>query len=168
MTIESSTKPRHPWLGLAGWLAITFVAAVAGALASRTSQDFYLSLARPSWAPPPWLFGPAWTFLYVTMAIAAWMVWRERGFRGARAALSIYLVQLVFNAMWTWLFFVRKQGAWSMADIAVLWCLVAVTLVAFYRHRRVAGLLIVPYLGWVTFAAALNYAVWRMNPQLLG
>lgn len=86
-------------LGLAGWLGVTFVAAAAGSVASVRAGEFYAQLARPAWAPPSFLFGPVWTTLFVLMGVAAWLVWRERGFAGARGALVLYLVHLVFNAL---------------------------------------------------------------------
>jgi translocator protein len=155
-------------LGLAGWLLLTFVAAGVGALASVRSEAFYQQLSRPDWAPPPTVFGPVWSVLYLLMGVAAWLVWRERGFSGARTALGLFLIQLLANALWTWLFFAWRQGALAFGEILVLWVLIVATLVAFWRVRRLAALLLLPYLAWVSFAAALTYAVWRRNPVLLG
>jgi benzodiazapine receptor len=161
-------SPRHPWWGLAGWLAVTFIAAAAGSVASTQAPDFYAQLVRPSWAPPASLFGPVWSVLYTLMAVAAWLVWRVGGFAGARTALTLYLVQLVFNALWTWFFFAWQRGGLAFADIVLNALLVAATLAAFWRIRPLAGALLIPYLLWVTFAAALNYTIWQLNPQLLG
>lgn len=155
-------------LGLAGWLAVTFLAAAAGGLASVNAGDFYTRLALPTWAPPPWLFGPVWTALYLMMGIAAWLVWRRGGFAAARLPLTVYLVQLAFNALWTWLFFAWQRGALAFAEILVLWVLIIATLAMFWRIRRLAGALLVPYLLWVTFATALTWAVWKRNPDVLG
>jgi benzodiazapine receptor len=161
-------SPRHPWWGLAGWLAVTFIAAAAGSVASTQAPDFYAQLVRPSWAPPASLFGPVWSVLYTLMAVAAWLVWRVGGFAGARTALTLYLVQLVFNALWTWFFFAWQRGGLAFADIVLNALLVAATLAAFWRIRPLAGALLIPYLLWVAFAAALNYTIWQLNPQLLG
>jgi translocator protein len=158
---------RRPWVGLAGWLVGSFAAAAVGGVASANAAGFYQQLVRPGWAPPPWLFGPVWSVLYLMMGIAAWLVWRERGFRGARVALTLFVVQLGANALWTWLFFAWRRGALAFGEILLLWVLIAATIVAFSRVRRLAGLLLVPYLLWVTFATALTFAVWRMNPGLL-
>ena len=149
------------WLGLAGWVALPFVAAWFG---SRfTASEWYASLDRPSWAPPSWLFGPVWTALYLAMGIAAWLVWKDRGFARARGALLLFLAQLLLNALWSWIFFgLREMGA-ALVEIVVLWLLIAATIAAFWRHSRPAALLLVPYLAWVTFATALNFALWRMN-----
>lgn len=154
--------------GLAGWLLVSFIAAAIGAAASVQAGAFYGELVRPAWAPPANVFGPVWTVLYALMGIAAWLVWRVGGFRGPGAALGLFLAQLAVNALWSWLFFGWQRGALAFADIVLLWGLVAATVVAFWRIRPLAGALLVPYLLWVSFAAALNFAVWRLNPQLLG
>lgn len=155
-------------IGLAGWLFITTVAAAIGAVASVEAGAFYTGLVLPVWAPPPWLFGPAWTVLYFGIAIAAWLVWRVNGFAAARTALSLFLVQLALNALWSWLFFSWHLGALAFADILLLWVLIAATLVSFWRIRTLAGWLLVPYLLWVSFASMLNYTVWQLNPGALG
>lgn len=154
-------------VGFVGWLLATFAAAAVGALASAEAGAFYRELARPSWAPPGWLFGPVWTALYALMALSAWWVWRVRGFRGARTALALFIVQLAANALWSWLFFVWRQGALAFAEVLVLWCLVAATMILFWRKSALAGALLIPYLAWVTFAAALTFSVWRLNPGIL-
>ena len=155
-------------IGLIGWLVVCFIASGIGALASIRAQSFYTQLTQPNWAPPPWVFGPVWTILYAMMAVAAWLVWRAGGFRANRAALSLFLVQLAVNAIWSWLFFAWHLGALALADIALLWILVIATLVMFWRVRPLAGALLIPYLLWISFAAALNFSVWQLNPQVLG
>lgn len=154
--------------GFVAWLAICFIAAAIGAVASVQAGTFYLSLSRPTWAPPASVFGPVWTALYALMAIAAWLVWREGGYSNARAALNLFLAQLALNAVWSWLFFAGHLGGAAFADILLLWALLVATLISFWRIRPLAGALLVPYLLWVSFAAALNYAVWKLNPSLLG
>ena len=154
--------------GLVAWLLVTFLAAALGAAASMEAGAFYAQLDRPDWAPPAAVFGQVWTVLYLLMGIAAWLVWREGGFRAARAALTLFLVQLALNALWSWLFFAWHRGGLAFADIVLLWMAIIATLVAFWRIRPLAGALLVPYLLWVSFATALNYATWRLNPQLLG
>ena len=160
--------PRQQFLGLIAWLALTFVAAWLGAIASTQAEDFYASLAKPDWAPPGWLFGPVWTDLYVLMAVAAWLVWRRTESRLSRLALALFVAQLGANALWTWLFFVWRQGAWAFVEVLALWCLIALCLVSFWRHSRVAAALLTPYLAWVSFATALTWATWRANPAILG
>jgi translocator protein len=155
-------------VGLVAWLAVSFAAAAIGGAASVDAAPFYANLARPAWAPPSSLFGPVWTALYALMGVAAWLVWRVGGFSAARAALLLFLVQLAINALWSWLFFGWQLGALALADVLLLWTLIAITLVAFWRVRASAGLLLAPYLFWVTFAAVLNFAILRLNPGALG
>ncbi len=153
--------------GLAGWLVAAFAAAAVGSIASVQAADFYAQLTRPSWAPPAWLFGPVWSALYLLMAIAAWLVWRRAGFAPAKTALSFFIAQLVANALWSWLFFAWHLGAAAFAEILLLWVLVIATVVTFWRVRPLAGILLLPYLAWVSFATALAYETWRLNPTLL-
>ncbi len=155
-------------LGLIAWLVVSFAASAVGAVASIQARSFYSQLDQPAWAPPASLFGPVWTVLYAMMAIAAWLVWRSGGFRANRIALSFFLVQLAINAFWSWLFFAWHRGALAFADIVLLWVLIVATLVSFWRVRPLSGVLLIPYLLWVSFASALNYAVWQLNPQVLG
>ncbi|MBT8079858.1 MAG: tryptophan-rich sensory protein [Gammaproteobacteria bacterium] len=164
MTTRSKQKDL---LGLFGWLIATFALSAVGARASIEARSFYSQLVQPEWAPPPWLFGPVWTVLYAMMAVAAWLVWRSCGFRGNHIALALFFVQLALNALWSWLFFAWNLGALALAEVLVLWVLIAATLLAFWRVRPLAGMLLVPYLIWVGFAAALNYALWQLNPQFL-
>jgi benzodiazapine receptor len=155
-------------IGLAGWLVVSFIAAAIGSVATIQAGPFYTQLVRPDWEPPPSIFGPAWTVLYALMGIAAWLVWRVDGLRAAKSALALFLVQLALNALWSWLFFAWNRGALAFADILILWALIVATLISFWRIRRLAGALLVPYLLWVSFATALNYSLWQLNPQVLG
>ncbi|WP_254509639.1 TspO/MBR family protein [Anatilimnocola floriformis] len=155
-------------VGLVAWLIVSFIAAAIGATASVNAGPFYLQLQRPTWAPPANVFGPVWTILYTLMAIAAWLIWRVDGLRGARLALTLFFLQLAVNAIWSWLFFAWHLGAISFADILLLWTLIVVTLIMFWRIKPLAGALLIPYLLWVSFATVLNYAMWQLNPQVLG
>lgn len=159
---------QQQFLGLIVWLMVSVAVSAIGAVASIEASSFYGQLVQPAWAPPGWLFGPVWTLLFALMAVAAWLVWRGGGFRANRVALILFLVQLVFNALWSWLFFAWQLGGLAFADILLLWLLIVATLVAFWRVRALAGALLLPYLLWVSFAAALNYSVWQLNPVLLG
>jgi translocator protein len=149
------------WLGLAGWLLVSFSAAWFGG--RFTAVDWYLALERPAWSPPPWLFGPVWGVLYLLIAVAAWLVWKRYGFAGAPVALALFLVQHVLNAAWSWIFFGLREPGWALLEILVLWALIAATTAAFWRRRPLAGALLAPYLLWVAFAAALNFEIWRLN-----
>ena len=153
--------------GLAAILAVTYVAAGAGAIASVNAARFYAALAKPGWAPAPWVFGPVWTVLYTLIAIGAWMVVGYEGWRGARLQLILYGVQLVVNASWTWLFFALHSGSGAFVDIVALVVLIIATLIAFWRVRPLAGALLAPYLAWVMFASALTWSIWMLNPGTL-
>lgn len=148
-------------------LAVTFAAAAIGAAGSVAAPDFYGALAQPSWAPPPSVFGPVWTVLYLMMAVATWIVIRRLGWPGARPLVLLYLLQLAVNALWSWLFFRWQLGAVAFVEIVLLWLLVAVLLQRYWRASRVAGVMLVPYLAWVTFAGVLCYTLWQRNPALL-
>ena len=154
-------------LGLAGWLAATFVGGSIGAVASVGAARFYGTLAQPSWAPPPWLFGPVWSALYLLMGVAAWLVWRRHGFSGAATALRLFVIQLVANALWSWLFFKWRLGTAALLEVVVLWLLIAATIRAFWPLHRLAALLLVPYLAWVSLASALTLSLLRLNPSAL-
>lgn len=158
---------RRQAVGLLGWAIVTFLAAALGARASISAAEFYAGLALPTWAPPASVFGPVWTLLYALMALAAWLVWRQGGWRAATPALVLYLLQLALNVLWSWLFFGWKQGVLAFADILLLLVLIVATVVAFHRVRPAAAWLLLPYLAWVAFASALNYAVWQANPGVL-
>jgi tryptophan-rich sensory protein len=148
-------------LGAVGWLAIVFIAAWVG---SRFLPDeWYRSIKKPSWNPPNWLFAPVWTVLYLLMALSAWLVWREYGFRSAALPLALFLVQLALNAIWTWLFFGRHRPNLALAEIAVFWLILVATIISFWGVHRTAAALLVPYLVWTSFATLLNFTIWRLN-----
>jgi tryptophan-rich sensory protein len=155
------------WGGLILWLLVSLAAGGVGALATRDARAFYAGLVKPSWAPPGWLFGPVWTVLYLLMGVAAWLVWRRAGWSGARGALTLFVVQLVVNAAWSWIFFAWRHGALALADIVILLALIVATMIAFARVNGLAAVLLLPYLGWVMFATALTYSIWRSNPDQL-
>lgn len=166
--MATTTTRRHPstpqaLLTLLGFAAAVAVAAVVGGLAASSAGSDYASLDRPAWAPPSWLFGPVWTVLYVMIAVAGWLVWRTAGWAAARLALSVFAAQLVLNMLWTPLFFGAGQYGLAFLDIGLLWGAVIWCIVLFRRHSRLAALLLVPYLLWVTYAAALNLSIWLMN-----
>ena len=155
------TRREQAW-GLIGFLAVCLgTAAIGGAVTSSTVGTWYRTLDKPFWTPPDWVFAPVWTALYVSMAVAGWLVWR-RGV-GVRLALILFAVQLALNLGWSVLFFgLRSPGA-AAVEIVCLWAAIVATTVVFFRRVRLAGWLFVPYALWVTFAAALNVAIWQMN-----
>lgn len=151
--------------GLLGWLLVVFTAAAVGAVASVDAASFYAQLSKPSWAPPAWLFGPVWSVLYALMGVSAWLVWRSSGSRAG--ALGWFIAQLAANALWSWLFFVWRLGMLAAVEVLVLLGLIACTAAAFWHISRLAALLLVPYLLWVSFASVLTWSVWQNNPNLL-
>jgi tryptophan-rich sensory protein len=160
MKTQTGSKGRDA-LALSGWLALTFSAAATSGFVS--TGGWYAELAKPTWNPPSWLFGPVWTALYIMMAVAAWLVWQRAGWRARGGPLMMYLVQWALNALWTPLFFGLQRPGLAFVEILVLVVAIYATLVAFWKVRRVAGLLLVPYALWTTFAAVLNFMIWRMN-----
>ena len=141
-------------------------AAVAGLGATVTVQNvdtWYATLAKPSFNPPNWLFGPVWTVLYIVMAIAAWRVWLARRQWPVALPLGLYAAQMVLNFTWSPLFFGLHRVGAALVDILSLAGLLAATTALFWRRDRLAGALMVPYLVWVLFAAPLNFAIWRLN-----
>jgi tryptophan-rich sensory protein len=152
------------WGALGVSLAVAYTAAgVGGWLTSKSLATWYPGLAKPSWNPPDWVFGPVWTLLYTMMAIAAWLVWRSRRSQPVRLPLGLYAVQLVLNVLWSALFFALQSPGAAVGEILVLWLAIAATLLAFLRVDRMAGILIAPYWAWVSFATILNFAIWRLN-----
>lgn len=131
--------------------------------AQFTPGTWYAGLAKPAWTPPGWVFAPVWTMLYLLMAVAAWLVTLNGEWRQRRLPLALFILQLAVNAAWSWLFFGLQRPDWALLNILVLWGLVSVTVVLFFNTRRVAGILLLPYWGWLTLAAALNAAIWRLN-----
>lgn len=169
------------WRSLLLALAAPFGAALLGSIATRPFlSSWYRSLKKPPWNPPTWIFAPVWTVLYLSMGIASWLVWREGETGGwtrlaapwrqsreerVRGALRLYGIHLLFNALWSVLFFGARRIGWALGEVVVLWAFVAATLMRFSRIRPLAGLLLVPYQVWVSFAAVLNWRIWQLNRE---
>jgi benzodiazapine receptor len=139
------------------------IGAIGGAVTSSTVGTWYQEFRKPSFNPPDWMFGPVWTVLYIAMGVAARRVWRRLGLGDARHALSLFAIQLFLNLAWSILFFGFQQIGLALAEIVVLFAVIVATAIAFWRRDSGAGLLFVPYLGWVGFAALLNASLWRLN-----
>jgi tryptophan-rich sensory protein len=122
---------------------------------------WYEALRKPPLTPPNWIFAPVWSFLYLCIALAAWLVWQAR--RGPATPLALWAVQLLLNALWSLLFFGLHRPGLALLEIAVLLALVVATAAAFFRIRPLAGALLVPYTMWVAFASYLNAGVWYLN-----
>ena len=151
--------------GLLVMLLIVYgVAALGGLATAKSVGTWYRDLVKPSWTPPAWVFGPAWTLLYTLMAIAAWLVLRRIGQTSVTVPLLLFGVQLAFNVAWSLLFFGARQPGWAMLDLTLLWLSIGATLLSFWGVSPAAGALLIPYLLWVSYASTLNWGIWRMNP----
>ncbi len=152
----------HDWKSLAVFEGITLGSGGLVAFLTRKSMAFYDTVARPSFAPPGWLFPVAWTVLYAAMAFAAWMIWRERP-ANIKALLTLYFLQLLVNCLWPVVFFTLEALGLAFVWLILLWALVLATMIGFFRTKKAAGWLLVPYQAWLTFAAVLNFTVAKMN-----
>ena len=140
-----------------------FLAAVAIVSATGVRHrpgEWYAALAKPSWTPPGWLFGPVWTVLYIMIGVAGWLVWSEAGIG---LLFWIWVLQLALNMAWSWIMFRKHRIGWALFDILVLWTTIAGFIVLAWPVSELAAWLFVPYLLWVTFATALNFEIWRLN-----
>ncbi len=165
MTASLWRGPLRAWGMLAVFLAVSLAVGAAGGVVTRPSLPvWYAALEKPSFTPPNWAFPVVWTALFALMGVAAWRVWRLRGFRGAPFAFGLFFTQLAFNFVWSVLFFGMRMPPAALAWIAVLWLAIVATLVSFWRNDRAAGALLAPYLVWVSYAAVLNAAFVRLNP----
>lgn len=166
--MESSSEIRSRWghawrLVLA--VAVCQSAGLLGVLVTETGDgSWYQALSRPAFTPPGWLFGPVWTLLYTLMGFALYLLWRRRSVPGAGLALGLFAFQLVLNAAWTPLFFGAHELVAASVLIVVLWLAIAATIGAAWRVRSAAGMLLLPYLAWVGYAAVLTITIARMNP----
>ncbi len=155
---------KSPWLPLGLFLLLAFLAAGIGAYATSTSVDtWYVTLRKPAWNPPGWVFGPVWTLLYIAMAVAAWRVWRIGSAQGARTTFRLYGSQLALNALWSIFFFGLRSPLLALIDVAVLWLILIRILARFRDVDRLATLLWSAYVLWVSFAFLLNAAIWELN-----
>jgi tryptophan-rich sensory protein len=156
--------PRYPYLGLVVFLVLCFAAAgIGGAVTTPKIATWYAALTKPSWTPPNWIFGPVWSALYFCMAIAAWLVWRQGGVSNATLPLTLFGFQLVLNVYWSCIFFGQENPCLAFVEVLLLWLAIAATMIEFWQRSRIAGILFVPYLVWVSFASVLNFTIWRLN-----
>ena len=159
------TSRINQWAALAGFVAICLlVGGLGGWITTQSVAEWYPMLNKPSWNPPSWIFAPVWTTLYLMMAFAAWLVWKKgQRFSGVYAALILFFLQLALNCLWSFLFFGARNPALALMDIVLLLAALALTTWAFFRHSKLAGALMLPYLAWVSFAAFLNFTIWQLN-----
>jgi tryptophan-rich sensory protein len=152
------------WSALVVSLVVCLGTGAVGAAWTNTSlSTWYGTLEKPPWNPPDWVFGPVWTGLYIGMAVAAWLVWLKKDLSSSRAPLRLFSVQLILNGAWSFLFFGLRSPALALADIVLLWCAILATISSFRRVSNWAAALLAPYFAWVSFAAVLNWTLWRLN-----
>ncbi len=153
------------WFSLIFWVGICILVQVIASLLTFVSvNNWYTTLEKPSWTPPGWMFGPVWTFLYTCMGVAAWLVWRRRQSVKIKPALIVFGIQLLLNGLWPGLFFTLKNIEAALIEIILLWISILITMILFWKIHRMAGGILVPYLIWVSYAASLNFSIWRLNP----
>ena len=145
---------------------LTSLTAVIGSTGSIQASSYYAALTQPSWAPPTWLFGPVWTTLYVMIAYCGYRLWRRTGAL-THPAFGLFYGQLVLNGLWSWVFFVWQWGALALINIALLLLLIVRLIQDARQIDGISALLLMPYALWVTFAAALNWTLWQLNPASL-
>lgn len=168
--MESATKPpvQTPFwlstLGLLGWIVLCFAAAGVGSSFTMPQiETWYAELEKPSFNPPNWVFGPVWSTLYLMMAVAVWLVWKNAGWVNAPHSLGMWCFQLLLNTTWSVIFFGLENPELAAVEIVVLWISILLTIIAFWRHDQVAAFLMVPYLVWVSYAAVLNFSIAALN-----
>lgn len=161
---ETVRVKQRTWPSLLVFVLICFGAAALGSLFTAGSvETWYAGITKPAWTPPNWLFGPVWTLLYLMMAISGWLIWRKRQQTPAKTVLILFGAQLALNTLWSVLFFGLHLTGWAIVDILALWALISWYTLTARRISAPAALLFVPYWAWVSFATALNIAVWRLN-----
>lgn len=148
-------------VGLIIWIFICSLAGIFGAQFEPGS--WYELLQKPAWTPPNWVFPVVWPILYVMMGISAWMLWKMEEVSLTDTEFTWFFMQLILNALWSWIFFGMELIATGLAEIFLLWVALIFTLFLFWHRNHTAGLLLVPYLLWVSYASALNFAIWQLN-----
>lgn len=160
-------SPQGKLRDLAGftfWMALCIgVSGIGGAITRTSVSDWYQGLSKPSFNPPDWVFTPVWISLFILMGVSAWLVWRRTSFRRGRVPLAWFGMQLALNLAWSGLFFGIRSVGWALVEIVALWIAILLTVISFYRVNMAAGLFLVPYLLWSSFAVALNASIWWLN-----
>ena len=164
MTFDARPSATRQALVLTFFLGVCLtIGAIGGAVTSTSVTTWYPHLRKPSFNPPDWVFSPVWTALYISMAVAAWNIWRRRGRQSTRLAMFLFAGQLALNLAWSILFFGLQQIGLALIEIILLFAAITGTALAFGRLDRTAALLFIPYIAWVGFATLLNLAIWRLN-----
>lgn len=137
---------------------------IGGWFTQQTVHTWYPEIAKPSWTPPDLVFAPVWTILYMLMAVSVWLIWKTPTTKDKNIAYTVFGVQLFLNMIWSGLFFTLKNPLYGLVDLIPLWFLIIGMLVVFYRIKPLAAALLIPYFLWVSYALALNYSIWTLNP----
>jgi translocator protein len=140
------------------------IGATSGFFTVTGVESWYQTINKPSWNPPSWIFGPVWTSLYVMMGIALYLVWKsDSSSILKKTAFILFAVQLLFNFFWSFIFFNQQQVGWALVEMLIMWVLILLTIFAFANVSKTAAWLLVPYIVWVSFAAILNFTIWKLN-----
>lgn len=140
------------------------VGGVSGFFTISGVDTWYQTINKPSWNPPNWIFGPVWTTLYVMMGISLFLVWKtETSVELKKIAVILFAAQLLLNFAWSFIFFYLQQPGWALVEIIAMWVFILLTIFAFAQVNKTAAWLLVPYISWVSFAAILNYTIWKLN-----
>lgn len=153
------------WIKLVISIAIPLaVGSIAGLFTRPEIAGWYQTIEKPSWQPPNWVFGPVWTVLYIMMGVSLYLVWKSNvQAKQKRKAVVLWIIQLVFNFFWSYIFFRQHQIDWALGEIIVLWLFILLTIFSFVRINKLAAWLLVPYISWVTFASILTYTIYQLN-----
>lgn len=154
-------KKSKKIIGLIAWIALCSLAGIFGA--QFDPGNWYVILSKPAWTPPNWIFPVVWPILYLMMGTAAWLLWKQEKISTYQTEFTWFFLQLALNAIWSWLFFGLHLIATGLAEILLLWIAILFTTMLFWKRNRLAGLLLTPYLLWVSYASALNFAIWQLN-----
>lgn len=146
-------------------IVICQLAGFFGSLFTRPAiPTWYTTLSKPTFTPPNWVFSPVWITLFVLMGISAFLVWNKGlDYKGVKKALTIFIIQLILNTFWSLAFFGLKSPLFGFLVIIILWVAILFTISNFFKVTKTAGILLIPYILWVSFAAALNFSIWRLN-----
>lgn len=140
------------------------VGGTSGFFTATGVESWYQTIARPTWNPPGWIFGPVWTTLYVMMGISLFLVWKEdTSVELKKIGIALFAIQLVLNFFWSFIFFNQHQIGWALVEIVAMWVFILLTIFAFAQVNKAAAWLLVPYISWVSFATILNFTIWQLN-----
>lgn len=157
-------KPKKHWIALINLIFLCFIIALIGSIWTQESiATWYSTLIKPSWTPPDALFAPVWSFLYIMIAIAGWLIYRAYPSHQRTVALIFYGAQLALNFIWPFLFFSLQSPSLGLVDILLLLLCIGMTIIKAWHVRLLASLLLLPYLFWVIYAASLNAGIWLLN-----